>query len=111
MPENTETLTRLTRQVEIYKTLVCSTGNLRQSDLEALEEAADSVEMIVYSYPYGVRVFLYPGEPEQMEEQATAIGLSEEAKAVLRYALSRGCRWLELDRDGDPIAHLPYFDW
>jgi len=34
-----------------------------------------------------------------------------ELMRVLRYARSKGCRWVNFDRDADRIPDLPYWEW
>lgn len=96
---------------EIYKTLVVSISHLPYSDFQKLEEAAISSQMIVYSYPYGIRVYLHPTEPLECRRQAMELGLSDETIALLAYGATRSCRWLELDRDAEIHPRFPTFDW
>lgn len=97
--------------LEIYTTLICSLSHITLDDYTLISEAADSRKLIADNLPYGLRLFLLPGELELFNEQARDLGLSPWALALCARAAALGCRWLELDRDGQSIQDLPLFNW
>ena len=106
----------------VQRFLDCSTGHIMRSDDAILSDWADE-EMVEFgrpipyrtirhSYGYCVHVRLDGAEDRaDPEAEAREEGISEAFMALQAYARERGCWWINLDRDADPIDGLPIFDW
>jgi hypothetical protein len=100
-------------RMETYTTLVASTSNVTEKDAGRLE--ADTGELVVRTYEYGIMVFV--GDPACVStaDDAEDAGYSESLVALIRYAAENGHRWIELDRDADPIEgeidDVSEFEW
>ena len=70
-------------------------------------------DLIVYEYEEGCFIFAAI-EDDVVEDFYTTLegqGLSHEFIALLRLAKQFGCKYLQLDRDGEIYDNLPTFKW
>lgn len=87
--------------MEIDKMLTLSTAHIDQESANYLDEESD---LVVYSkHEFGW--FVYTGESTYL------LTVPEPLKRVIRFAQSKGCAWLCLDRDGQTIDELTIYNW
>jgi hypothetical protein len=89
------------------------TGETAKAHREDGIFAKPPTDLIVYAYEEGCFVFAAI-EDDVQEEFYTSLecqGLSHEFIALLRLAKQFGCKFLQLDRDGETYDNLPTFKW
>lgn len=108
----------------VLTVLEASTGHVLKSDMEALEDGdplcMPRLDMatglphtfvpspvIAYRYEFGAFVFL----SEDYLEELDATGYSKAFKDLYRWALSHGCKYLQLDSDATIYPELPWHKW
>jgi len=77
------------------------------------EDITPPTDLIVYEYEEGCFVFAAI-EDDVAEDFYTTLegqGLSIEFIALLKLAKENGCKYLQLDRDGELYDNLPTFKW
>jgi hypothetical protein len=106
------------------KNLDVSTGHVSHNDMRLIGETAKAhreqgifaqppTTLIVYDYEEGCFVFAAI-EDDAAEEFYTSLecqGMSPEFIALLKLAKQSGCKYLQLDRDGETYDNLPTFKW
>ena len=107
----------------ITKNFDVSTTHISERDDEIILATARSykkglfvnppTDLIVYDYVEGFFVFaaIEDDEAENFYTTLEGQGLSHEFIALLRQAKSLGCKYLQLDRDGETYDNLPTFKW
>jgi hypothetical protein len=85
--------------IEIEKVLVCSTGNLTR---EACDGLPNIEGLWVLEYEHGHMVFV-GYLPDEIPHP--------ELKAILQFAVKRGCRWVRFDCDAEPLPDFPLWEW
>jgi hypothetical protein len=114
----------------IEKCLDASTGHISYEDSILLDMVADNDSPehkefnpclpIVYKYDFGYFVYTYPNDNHIAEEEVGFAdrvndfidrGFSKEFIALLKYARSLGCKYLQLDADGAIYAEFPMIEW
>ncbi len=98
-----------------------STAHVSREDMDLFDQwsrrdACANASFVVYTYPHGVFVYLYPSEVSDScfttaLESATTAGLSPQARNLLRVAREAKGDYLQLDADGEVYKELPQFDW
>jgi hypothetical protein len=106
--------------LDIEKTLVVSTGNVLQSDMELLE-VENSYPYTVHKTLYGVIVhiasemmipvdqsveFITEGSYDEL-----LVAFSRDFRRVLKLAQDNDCQWLNLDQDGTELEGFTVHDW
>ena len=107
----------------ITKVFDVSTSHISKRDDEIILATAHAKEegifanpptdLIVYEYEEGCFIFAAI-EDEEAENFYTTLegqGLSHEFIALLRLTKQFGCKYLQLDRDGETYDNLPTFKW
>ena len=101
-----------------------STSHVSPNDMRLIGETAKAhrdqgifaeppTTLIVYDYEEGCFVFAAI-EEDAKEDFYTALkcqGLSDEFLNLLKLARESGCKYLQLDRDGETYESLPTFKW
>jgi hypothetical protein len=102
----------------IIKCLDASTGHISYDDSVLLDIAADEDPglPIVYKYDYGYFVYTYPSIEDDIEfaeilHSYEKRGFSKEFLNILKYARSLGCKYLQLDADGEIYNDFPMCEW
>ena len=106
----------------ITKNFDVSTRHISQIDNEIIQGSIPEEEGIFANPPTDLIVYPYEGgcfvfaaiEDDVAEDFYTTLenqGLSKEFIALLRRAKQSGCKYLQLDRDGDTYNDLPTFEW
>ena len=108
-----------------YLTLDISTANLSMHDWDVVEEAAacdgddaasrESWMPRCVQHGYGAFINVPDRESfdddEWEERQRNLAAHAPSLHALLEYARSLGCRWINVDRDADTDDTLPFYDW
>ena len=105
----------------ITKVFDVSTNHISKRDDEIIlatshafkEGDVACTDLIVYEYEEGCFIFAAI-EDDVVEDFYTTLegqGLSHEFIALLRLAKQFGCKYLQLDRDGEIYDNLPTFNW
>lgn len=84
------------------------TGHVLQADMEALVNR-DPAACGVIAYLYEEGAFIYLNKEFLVGLDAS--DYSQAFKDLYRWALSLGCKWLQLDRDGPEYDDIPSFEW
>ena len=108
----------------ITKVFDVSTTHISPNDMRLIETTARAhreegifakppTTLIVYDYEEGCFVFaaIEDDEAENFYTTLEGHGLSHEFIALLRLAKQFGCKFLQLDRDGEIYDNLPTFNW
>lgn len=95
---------------EVYTTLVLSTTHISQEDGARLDIGSDiySSPMIVRGDEYSWRIYI---AVNNVADAAMNMKMSPEFIDLIKLAQVHGCRYLELDRDGQTYEGLPTFNW
>jgi len=98
---------------EIYKTLVASTMHVTPSDLDILRgysmasiKSFGKKDFICHEHDNGYRVFV---NFEEVLDRVGKYEFSSGFKALVVFALSNDCRYLELDCDGLEYDRFPNY--
>lgn len=102
------------QHLEHYRTLCLSTAHIRVKDREVLGEMAGDCGMVM-ARDYGYFLKLY-GNAESLPsyftlKDGTKLLPSPELQTLLYWALDKGFRMIELDRDAPVVSTLPQFNW
>ena len=88
-----------------------STAHITSKDDGLLKEDGNRGGLVVYRYEFGCFVFV-DGVPGARERKALlSCGFSEAFCGLLEVAGMNGCKFLQLDCDGEVYSDLPVFDW
>jgi hypothetical protein len=90
---------------EIYKTMVASTCHVTQDDFKALEYFPEIFS--IHDHYYGTRILL----SEDLLDEISSVTISEGLRMLILFAISNGCRYLELDADGPNYDRFPHYEW
>ncbi len=106
--------------LDIEKSLVASTGHVKQSDMELLE-VENSYPYTVHITEYGTTVYIATEMNIPVEQSVEFIhdgsydellvAFSRDFRRLLRLAQANDCTWLRLDCDGSEIEGLPIHEW
>lgn len=91
--------------VERY--LVASTGNLPHAEFLALSDRLARDGVIVREHQYGAYVHVAT-EPDRI---ASVVRELPALAGVMEVARARGCTWINLDQDAEPVPGLPFWEW
>ena len=109
--QRAEALLRAAKGITVESMLVASTGHITAAERDLFEDDTrhQAEDIVVYSNEYGFFLYLnWPsGDPPVFEQE----GWSEGLQALARRAREAGCSWLKLDRDGNKVDGVPYYDW
>jgi len=112
------------KTLTITKVLDASTKHVSPNDMRLIGETAKAhreqgifakppTDLIVYEYEEGCFVFaaIEDDVAEDFYTTLEAECLSIEFIALLKLAKENGCKYLQLDRDGELYDNLPTFKW
>jgi len=94
--------------IEMYRAIALSTAHITVEDNDVLQTASDDPENnVVMSRESGFLVKLSALDSADNLRYV----VSEEAKNILRWAETMGCRLVEFDNAASEIDGFPIFDW
>lgn len=94
--------------------LDCSTGHIDAADdleLRWLAAQGGGVGLRVVPHEYGYFLCPTAGDGAEAQVARQQHRLSPAFWSVIDEAQRLGCRWVNLDRDGEELSGLPKFDW
>ena len=101
------------KDFEIYKTLVASTMHVTPEDFDLLRgwgnvslTAFGTKDFVYHEQEYGIRVFV---KFDEITDRIGKYSFSEGFKALIIFAISNDCRYLELDADGYEYDGFPLY--
>ena len=100
----------------VTKNLDISTGHISRTDAALLDVCARNTGMppvIVYKYDEGYFVYVTDDEGSFIDTVATVktAGFSREFVDVLKLARANGCKYAQIDRDGEIYKDTRVFNW
>ena len=107
-------------ELEIEKSLVATTGHVKESDMALLEQE-NSYPYTVHNTEYGAMIYIVKDMTIPVEQSVEFIcdghdleqlvAFSRNFRRLLRLAQQNDCTWLRLDCDGSEIEGLELFEW
>ncbi|MGO9014670.1 MAG: hypothetical protein ACLQF0_06785 [Dissulfurispiraceae bacterium] len=106
--------------LNINKILTVSTGHVTQQDMAKLKDRGPFNPVVTYPFEYGAFVWVpsfSTNENQDKKEMREAFngmrqaGYSGAFRRLLSLAKEQGCRYLQLDCDGEYIPDLKTFSW
>jgi len=107
-------------ELEIEKSLVASTGHVKKSDMDLLEQE-NSYPYTVHNTEYGAMVYITKDMTIPVEQSVEFItdgqdieklvAFSRNFRRLLKLAKDNDCTWLRLDCDGSEIEGLELLEW
>lgn len=103
-------------EYETYTVMVVSTAHITQQDNERLPlhldpEPGRIASLVGDDTRYGYLVYCGAEDFDAAMDDARDAGFSDALINLLTIAHKRGCRYLNLDRDGEVYDDLPTFEW
>ncbi|MEE9383193.1 MAG: hypothetical protein V3V08_07250 [Nannocystaceae bacterium] len=90
--------------LEISKVLTISTGHITRRTAELMD--AKEINLPVH-YQWGEYGWIFWTGREHYEFDETP----DDLLLCIMFAKDKGCRYLLLDRDGEGIDELPFYEW
>lgn len=95
----------------LHRILEVSTGNITQDTSELLRDIVTKIDEKPSLYVddhrgYGWWVYVLSEDFEEPEKS-----WPKDLQDLMACARSKGCRWVLIDQDADPIEEVPIYDW